>query len=111
MQFYNLLLLPVYSEVPARFSLIKYQRNCALSKYKYMCVQVKIWMMQPVQFVRLHSVQDPFDFQAAFDELMECSSSVENWGQIRKELDERGVRLTLNTEVKSYSVHTVNVVT
>ena len=68
-------------------------------------------MMQPVQFVRLHSVQDPFDFQAAFDELMECSSSVENWGKIRKELDERGVRLTLNTEVKSYSVHTVNVVT
>ena len=40
--------------------------------------------MQPVQFVRLHSVQDPFDFQAAFDELMECSSSVENWGQIKK---------------------------
>ena len=68
-------------------------------------------MMQPVQFVRLHSVQDPFDFQAAFDELMECSSSVENWGQIRKELDERGVRLTLNIEANSCSVHTVNVVT
>ena len=111
MQFYNLLLLPVCSEGSARFFLIMYQRTCALSEYKYMCVQVKISMMQPVQFVWLHSVQDPFDFQAAFDELMECSSSVENWGQIRKELDERGVRLTLNTEVKSYSVHTVNVVT
>lgn len=55
--------------------------------------------------------KDPFDFQAAFDELMECSSSVENWGQIRKELDERGVRLILNIEANSCSVHTVNVVT
>ena len=48
---------------------------------------------------------------AAFDKLVEHSSSAENWGQIRKELNERGVRLTMNIEANSCSVHTVNVVT
>ncbi|RMX41349.1 hypothetical protein pdam_00012792 [Pocillopora damicornis] len=43
--------------------------------------------------------KDPSDFQAAFDELVEYSSSAENWGQIKEELNERGV-----VEISFYDV-------
>ena len=43
-----------------------------------------------------HSVQDPSDFQAAFDELVDYSSSAENWKQIKDELTERGVSSSLS---------------
>ena len=36
-------------------------------------------------------MQDPSDFQAAFDELVGYTSSAENWKQIKDELTERGV--------------------
>ena len=42
--------------------------------------------------VYLHCVQDPSDFQAAFDELVGYASSTENWTQIKDELTDRGVR-------------------
>ena len=49
-------------------------------------------------------LQDPSDFQAAFDELVDYTSSAENWKQIKDELTERGVRssfaiLYLNLEI------------
>ena len=36
-------------------------------------------------------MKDPCDFQAAFDELVDYTSSAENWKQIKDELTERGV--------------------
>lgn len=36
-------------------------------------------------------MQDPSDFQEAFDELVGYTSSAENWKQIKHELTERGV--------------------
>ena len=36
-------------------------------------------------------IQDPADFQAAFDELVDYTSSAENWKQIKEELTDRGV--------------------
>lgn len=36
-------------------------------------------------------IQDPTDFQAAFDELVDYTSSAENWKQIKEELTDRGV--------------------
>lgn len=39
----------------------------------------------------LYFSQDPCDFQAAFDELVEYSSSTDNWKQIKEELTGRGV--------------------
>ena len=38
-----------------------------------------------------YSSQDPSDFQAAFDELVEYTSSADNWRQIKDELSGRGV--------------------
>lgn len=37
--------------------------------------------------------QDPSDFQAAFDECIQYTSSADNWEQIKEELAGRGVRL------------------
>lgn len=42
----------------------------------------------------LYFSQDPCDFQAAFDELVEYSSSTDNWKQIKEELTGRGVGLS-----------------
>ena len=42
-----------------------------------------------------YSSQDPSDFQAAFDELVEYTSSADNWRQIKDELSGRGVWLIL----------------
>lgn len=36
--------------------------------------------------------KDPSDFQAAFDELIQYTSSSDNWKQIKEELTERGVK-------------------
>ena len=41
--------------------------------------------------VAWYSSQDPSDFQAAFDELVEYTSSADNWRQIKDELSGRGV--------------------
>ena len=38
-----------------------------------------------------YSSQDPSDFQAAFDELVQYTSSADNWRQIKDELSGRGV--------------------
>lgn len=46
---------------------------------------------QAVSAVIKSAGQDPSDFQAAFDELVEYTSSAENWEQIKDELDGRGV--------------------
>lgn len=51
---------------------------------------------QAVSAVVESAGKDASDFQAAFDELVEYSSSPENWEQIKEELDERGER-ALNT--------------
>lgn len=40
-------------------------------------------------------MQDPTDFQAAFDELVDYTSSAENWKQIKDELTDRGVSISL----------------
>ena len=40
-------------------------------------------------------VQDPTDFQAAYDEFVEYTLSPANWNQIKDELTERGVRSNL----------------
>lgn len=39
-------------------------------------------------------MQDPTDFQAAFDELVDYTSSAENWKQIKDELTDRGVSIS-----------------
>lgn len=54
---------------------------------------------QAVSAVVESAGKDAYDFQAAFDELVEYSSSPENWEQIKEELDERGV-----VEVSFYDV-------
>lgn len=53
------------------------------------------WFMdtgrQAVSAVIESAGKDPADFQAAFDELVDYTSSAENWKQIKEELTDRGV--------------------
>lgn len=47
---------------------------------------------QAISFVIESSGKDPSDFQAAFDECIQYTSSADNWEQIKEELTGRGVK-------------------
>ena len=73
------------------FSQVKISSFCAKAHLVFhWCLYNKLGFQYELN-AAWYSSQDPLDFQAAFDELVEYTSSADNWRQIKDELSGRGV--------------------